>query len=135
MINVKELRLGNYMLHKLSGRISPVRCAYHHFELVAKEGTKDLYPVLLNADILVKCGFEENLDYPLLPDARQLILVVPVIGSSRNEIHGFIKNNKECFGRAIVNGLPASNNFYHLHQLQNIFFALTAQELPVTLDK
>ena len=135
MINVKELRLGNYLLQKLAGRISPVRCAFHHFELVSKEGTKDLYPVLLNADILVKCGFEENLDYPLLPDARQFILVVPVIGSSRNEIHGFIKNNKECFGRAIVNGLPASNNFYHLHQLQNIFFALTAQELPVTLDK
>ncbi|MFL5771765.1 MAG: hypothetical protein ACJ75F_01315 [Flavisolibacter sp.] len=135
MINVKELRLGNYLLQKVAGRVSTVRCAYHQFELVSKEGTKDLYPVLLNADVLLKCGFEENKNYPLLPEARQFILVVPVIGSSRNEIHGFVKNNKECFGRATVNGLPASNNFYHLHQLQNLFFALTAQELPVILDK
>lgn len=135
MINVNELRLGNYLYQKTAGRISSVRCAYHHFELVSKEGTKDLYPVVLNAEILVKCGFEENKNYPLLPEAQQFILVVPVIGSSRNEIHGFIKNNKECFARATVNGMPASNNFYHLHQLQNIFFALTAQELPVVLDK
>ena len=135
MINVNELRLGNYLLQKVSGRISAVRCTYLHFELVSKEGTKDLYPVVLNADILLKCGFEENKNYPLLPEARQFTMVVPVIGSSRNEIHGFIKNNKECFGRAVVNGMPASNNFYHLHQLQNLFFTLTNHELHVVLDK
>ena len=135
MINVKELRLGNYLLQKAGGRISHVRCTWQHFELVANEGTKDLYPVVLNPEHLEKCGFTENKNYPLLPDARQFTMVVPVIGSSKNEIHAFVKNNKECFGRAIVNGLPASNNLYHLHQLQNLFFALTGQELDFILDK
>jgi hypothetical protein len=71
----------------------------------------------------------------LLPEARQFILVVPVIGSNKNEIHAFIKNNKECFGRATVNGLPASNNFYHLHQLQNLYFSMTGLELSIQPDK
>jgi hypothetical protein len=33
----------------------------------------------------------------------------------------------------MVNGAIASNNFFRLHQLQNLFFALTGQELPVKL--
>ena len=135
MINVTELRLGNYILQKAGGRISAVTCGYPHFELVSKEGTKDLYPVVLNADYLLRCGFVENKNYPLLPEARQFVLVVPVIGSNKNEIHAFIKNNKECFGRATVNGLPASNNFYHLHQLQNLYFSMTGQELHIQPDK
>ena len=74
-----------------------------------------------------------NKDYPLLPDAREFILVLPVIGNHKNEIRAYIKNNKECFGRAVVNGLPVSNNFYHLHQLQNLFFALTNEEINVKI--
>lgn len=135
MIHVKELRLGNYLLQKTGSRIINVRCTYEHFELMATEGTKNLYPVVLKPEYLEKCGFLENKEYALLPDARQFILVVPIMGSNINEIHAFIKNNKECFGRAALNGLPASNNFYHLHQLQNLFFALSGQELPVVLEK
>src|SRR6476469_6367989 len=87
MINVTELRLGNYILQKAGRRISAVKCGYPHFELVSKEGTKDVYPVGLNAEYLLKCGFAENKNYPLLPEARQFILEVPVIGSNKNEIH------------------------------------------------
>ncbi len=134
MIDVKEFRLGNYLLQKANGRIRPVRCSYQHFELMDKEGTQNLYPVVLNADHLLKCGFDENINYPLLPNARQFIMVLPVMGSSNNEIHAFIKSNKECFGRAVMNGSPASNNFYYLHQLQNLFFVLTSQELVVELE-
>jgi hypothetical protein len=89
--------------------------------------------VVLKAEILEKCGFVENKDYPLLPDAREFILVLPIIGNNKNEIRAYIKNNKECFGRVTVNNLPVSNNFYHLHQLQNVYFALTSEELKVNL--
>ena len=131
MIKAEELRLGNFILQKAMGKISMVKCTFAHFDLLAKDGGKDFYPVVLKAELLEKCGFIENKDYPLLPQAREFILALPVIGSNKNELFAYIKNNQECFGRATVNGLPASNNFYHLHQLQNVYFALTGTELAV----
>lgn len=83
--------------------------------------------------MLEKSGFKENKEYPLLPHAKEFILVLPVIGKNKNEIRAYIKNNKECFGRATVNDLPVSNNLYYLHQLQNLYFALTGEELVVTI--
>lgn len=128
MINANELRLGNHIMQKINNRIVTTSCGYQHFELLAK-GEKDLFPIVLKAELLEKIGFRENKDYPLLPDAREFKLVLPVIGNNKNEILAYIKNNKECFGRAVVNGLPASNNFYHLHQLENLFYALTGEEV------
>jgi len=133
MINANELRLGNYILQKINNRIIPVKCTHQHFELMQNGNAKDIYPVTLKAEILEKSGFLENKDYPLLPDAREFILVLPVIGNNKNEIRAYIKNNKECFGRATLNNLPVSNNFYNLHQLQNIYFALTNEELKVNM--
>ena len=133
MINAIELRSGNYILQKVNNKIVMVRCNAQHFQLLENGNGKDIYPVVLKAELLEKCGFSENEKYPLLPEAREFILVLPVIGNGNNEIRAYIKNNKECFGRAVVNNLPVSNNFYHLHQLQNVYFALTNEELGVKL--
>src|SRR6476469_8481144 len=127
MINVTELRLGNYLLQKVNQKITLVKCGYPHFDMVAREGTKDLYPVILKGELFDQCGFKENSNYPLLPDAHEYILLLPVIGSNQNEIRGYVKTNKECFARVSFNGQPASNNFFYLHQLQNIFFGLTGE--------
>jgi hypothetical protein len=82
---------------------------------------------------LEKCGFEENKKYALLPESREFILVVPVMGSGEIGMRAYVKSNKECFGRVMINGVPVSNNFHHLHQLQNVYFALTGAELEVML--
>lgn len=118
-------------MHKTGVRILTVRCSFEHFALMAKGGEKDLFPVVLSAPILEKCGFAENKKYALLPDSREFIRVLPVMGSGDMEIRAYIKNNKECFGRVMLSGVPVSNNFYHLHQLQNIYFSLTGQELAM----
>jgi hypothetical protein len=131
MIDEKELRPGNYILQKLQGRVITTKCNYQHYDLMANGGGKDLYPVVLKAQILEKCGFKENMDYALLPQAREFRLTIPVPGSHQHEIPAYIQNNQECFGRAAFNGQPASSNFYHLHQLQNLHFALTGKELEV----
>lgn len=133
MVNENELRLGNYILQKLNTRILPAKCTYQLFELLKNGNGKDIFPLILKADILEKCGFVENKKYALLPDAREFILVLPIIGNASNEIRAYIKNNKECFARVTVNNLPVSNNFYHLHQLQNVYFSLTNEELRVSL--
>lgn len=131
MINVSELRLGNYILHKLNGKISMLACSFAHFELLGKGDAPSFFPVVLKPELLQKCGFTENKNYPLLPQAREFILTLPVIGNHKNEVYGYVKNNGECFVRATVNGAVASNNFFHLHQLQNLFFTLTDKELEI----
>lgn len=131
MIQPSELRLGNFVLHKHQGKISMVPCNYVHFDLLHKGDNSSFYPVVLKPELLLKSGFIENKDYPLLPQAREFVLVLPVIGNHKNELFGYVKTNGECFVRATVNGAVATNNFFHLHQLQNLFFALTGTELEI----
>jgi len=133
MINANELRLGNYVMQKVSTRVIITKCTFQHFELLGKGRTNEFFPVLLKAELLQNSGFLENKDYPLLPQAREFKLALPVIGANKNEIYAYIKNNKECFARATINNLPVSNNLYHLHQLQNLYFALTGEELEVKI--
>ena len=131
MINPAELRLGNLVLHKTGTRIIPVPVQFSHFEFMAKGETSSFFPVNLKPEWFEKCGFIENKDYPLLPDAKEFVLVLPVHGNNRNEIYGYMKSNKECFARATVNQLPVSANVFTVHALQNLFFSLTATELSI----
>lgn len=133
MIDAPELRLGNYILHKAGVRILPVKCTFQHFELLAKGLSKEMFPIALKPDILQKCGFIENKKYHLLPDAREFILTLPVMGNNKNEIYAYINANKESYARATINDLVISNNFYYLHHLQNLFYALVGKELEVIL--
>lgn len=133
MIDANELRLGNYIMQKQNTRILTTRCSLQHFDLIAKGYDKDMFPIVLKAAVLESAGFIENKDYPLAPQAREFKLELPVIGNNRNEIVAYIKNNKECFARATINNLPVSNNIFHLHQLQNLYYALTGKELNILL--
>lgn len=131
MIEVSELRTGNTILQKVGSKISRVSYSIRHAAQIAAEGTAAFYPVVLKADVVEKAGFTENKQYALLPEARHFILTLPVQGGGSNEIHVYQKNNGECFGRATVNAVVASTNFYQLHQLQNLYYALTGMELVV----
>jgi len=133
MIYPAELRLGNYVLYKSSGRITITALAFQHFEALGKGEIASFFPVVLKPELFLKCGFIENPDYPLLPQAREFKLALPVQGENKNEIVGYSKSNNECFARAIVNGAVASNNLHHLHQLQNLYFALVGTELEMKL--
>lgn len=133
MIEASELRIGNYVLHKTGVRILPVKCTFQHFQLLSQESSKDMFPIALKPEILLKCGFIENKKYHLLPDAREFILTLPVMGNNKNEIYGYLNSNKESYARATVNDLVISNNFYYLHQLQNVYYAIVGKELEVVL--
>ena len=133
MIEASELRLGNYILHKAAVRILPVKCTLQHFELLAKGLAKDMFPIGLKPEILLKAGFIENKKYHLLPEAQEFILALPVAGNNKNEINAYINSNREIYARATVNDLIITNNFYQLHQLQNVYYALTGKELEVML--
>jgi hypothetical protein len=131
MVNPSELRIGNQVLLKSNNRINRVACTFQHFAKMEGEGIKDFFPVVFKPELLEKIGFSENMKYPLRPDAREFRLLLPVMGPHTNEIVVYFKSNGEAFGRLIVNSATGSNNFYHLHQLQNIYFAITGQELAI----
>jgi hypothetical protein len=133
MVKSQEFRLGNYLMHKTGVRVLTMPCTFQHFELMAKDGGKDLFPVVLSPAILEKSGFVENKKYALLPESREFVLVLPVMGSGDVSIKAYVKNNKECFARLMTNNVPLSNNFYQLHQLQNTYFSLLGEELAVKL--
>ena len=133
MIDASELRIGNYILHKASVRILPVKYTLQHFELISKGFAKDIFPIALKPETLQKCAFLENKKYYGLPEAREFVLTLPVMGNNKNEIYAYINSNKESYARATVNDLVISNNFYHVHQLQNLFYALMGKELEITL--
>jgi hypothetical protein len=132
MVDLNEFRIGNFLMQKIDHRVITVPCGLQHFELMSR-GTKELFPVKLKLETLEKCGFVENKKYPLLPSARELKLLMPVNGSHKNEIHAYIKSNGECFAKAMLDDKPASNPIYNLHQLQNLYYSLTGEELVVRL--
>lgn len=125
-----ELRMGNRVMQKVQHRIQTVSCTIDTIALVAG-GSKEVYPILLKAAVLESCGFKENKDYALLPSAHEYRLVLPVSGSGSHEITAYIKTNGECFARAVFNNVAVSNPVYHLHALQNLYYALTGEELEV----
>lgn len=133
MVKSNEFRLGNYLMHKTGVRILTVPCGFQHFELMMKDGGKDLFPVVLSPALLEKSGFIENKKYALLPESREFVLVLPIIGAGDVSIKAYVKNNKECFARAMINNVPLSNNIYHMHPLQNLYNALTGDELNLNL--
>lgn len=132
MIEATTLRLGNYILHKGGVRILPAALSLQHFELLAKGMAKDMFAIALSVDNLKKCGFIENVKYYQHPEVREFILTLPVPGVHANEIRAYVPATTP-FARATINELIISNNIYHLHQLQNLYYALTGAELEVSL--
>jgi len=129
MIKAEEFRLGNEVLFKAQHKISRVSLDFNHFEILSKGQHALFFPVVLKPEILEEYGFKENKDYPLAPQAREYKLTLPLPGKEQYELVAYIKSNGESFARAALGNLPASTNLYHLHQLQNLHFALTGTEL------
>lgn len=133
MIDQKELRIGNWVYGLESqyehvpsffqvesldeGRINPY-CAHDGETWYAKEVT----PIPLTTEILEKCGFR---DYELPID----------ITATRKLIIATANKGTTVFyaGEGIHTVSPYSIHCEYLHQLQNLYFALTGSELKIEL--
>ena len=131
-----ELRIGN--LFQLGLEYLPLVSidndrAYANLGCVVRIGDKSVWlgrldPIPLTEEILLKCGFERSI--------KENILLSPYEGSQENESF-----SKMVFSLKDMSFIVNSNNYdshevkcCYLHQLQNLYFALTGQELKIRLQ-
>lgn len=126
MIRLNELRIGNWSQQEINGSID-------YFQL---DRVKDLIdvsvfgdPIPITLEILEKCGFESGKETNIngliqydfwktknIPHLHRWLLY--------KDGEYIIYKNNILIGRAYIK---------YLHQLQNLYFALTGEELTVNL--
>ena len=124
MIQPTELRIGNTVKHKTTGSIltvmeikeSTVRVSYTTDKpRTAIIEYNDLEPIPLTDKILLKCGFNFNFN------------------ASRWEINDVGLKITDILGKYYGTNFPIKVSFKYLHQLQNLIYAITGNELEINL--
>lgn len=126
-MNVTQFRLGNYV-QNIKGDILRVELLDIQDSAdtsITAWGVKNsafgssddmIFPIPLTEEILLKCGFREKERY-FIKDYIQLLKPIGV----HSYRHILFSNGKR------------SVEIQHLHQLQNLYFALTNEELTINL--
>lgn len=128
MIKSNELRIGNWVngagvgagiVRSIGEDVVYVFAKYCYFSF----SLKDIEPIPLTPEILEKCGFVD-------PANNGLGLRLPL-----DEVDEFCwyKHDNTIRYQTIGSGYTRAMNIQHLHQLQNLLFALTGTELNVKL--
>lgn len=129
MVKAEELRIGNLVCESTS---SPPRQVTAQLLGELAEGWLIAHPVALTPEILQEwCGFEKSL----------------IEKNSWSKFYGngfdfFVLFKEDGYFYSTLKGDYMSDYlddtgaaFHHLHQLQNLYFALTGEELPVSIPQ
>lgn len=122
MISHTELRDMNWVALK-DGDFVPIRCGGI---LAIQQERFECFPIPLTPEILERCGFEKGFgEYALIQDSYPLRF--------REEGEKYILSFHYFGSNGESNEEEIICEFKYLHQLQNLYFALTGQELEVNL--
>lgn len=118
MINASELRIGNILLadYGYGSKIVAIKSGYDIQS--ALEDQDNWNPVHLTPEILEKCGFVFNTYWE-----------TEIVDLSEDK-DGFFLCTEDCHEGDIYR---LGKGFHFLHQLQNLFYCLSGQELEVKL--
>ena len=125
-MKAEELRIGNFVLF-----CEKVFCmdfnAMHDFYI--DNDFDELKPIIITEEILLNFGFEECKDYYFCGKSMFFYDINKSLENSEFFIY-FNENNKICLSSMENDDtVSKSLNIKHVHQLQNLYFALTGQEL------
>ena len=117
MIQANELRIGNYISYKNERWI---KVGYHEIRYAVLYPDNSYYPIPLTPEILEKAGFVKTGRYAIgaggyiTYEKDRVVLLHPKKG------HPFVLAFHETQVQSV-------------HQLQNLYFALTGEELPINM--
>ena len=121
MIAANELRIGNNVVwdNPILNIKEQIQINCEDFELITNKNLGNKYhPIPLTPEILEKCGFDSDWSY---------------------DIPKYQKNNfimfwdGETLSASFGHMVDLSVYLKHLHQLQNLYYALTGEELTINL--
>lgn len=126
MIQANDLRVGNIVLYIYSGFSESSIIRINDIGNIAVWGSdsdgkylinlKNIIPIQLTKEILLKCGFELNLE--------KTLFIIKSCGLMLMDVKGLYY---------MANSLVKTDIKY-LHQLQNLYYALTGVELQVNIS-
>lgn len=121
-MEAKELRIGNWFVNFIGDYVQVNTYTFQNI------GLYPMSPIELTEEILLKCGFENEHDDI---DGIYYDIYYP---KKKSEIYFVIEYKIECKAYYFTyEGNILSKNIKHLHQLQNLYYALTGNELEVCL--
>lgn len=129
MIKASELRVGNWVKH--AGTITPLQVDVYSFVRM-EEWFEEYDPIPLTPEILEKCGFEAFMILDDQQDYRGEYL-------AKSGFRLYIDPGEKCyyFRYGDTELYPVEKHeieIKFLHELQNLYFALTGEELEVNLN-
>lgn len=130
-LTAKELRIGNWIkseplnIPRLNVQSNGCMQITGYGISVLESDTNEKLPwqpILLTEEILLKCNFRKS-------NNKLMFLYVPIL---KMEIHAELFRGKWLI--ELINDIkPIVTEVYYLHQLQNLYFALTGKELEIKL--
>lgn len=90
----------------------------------------EIQPIPLTEAILLKCGFEKHINETQI-DGIEMKLQISGHGRDGSWFSSCGKLNGGLVVLCLCRGNYFSNNFEYLHELQNIYYYLTNQELTI----
>lgn len=113
-MKANELRIGNWVIDEHLDGIG--NAGFWRLQQVETRLTEDYEPIPLTEEILLKCGFEYNKHYDSYV-------------KETDRASEFIIRAKDF----VMCDIDLIVKLKHLHQLQNLYFALTGEELNIEL--
>jgi hypothetical protein len=125
MIDIKELRIGNLLNHNNGSMVGSFILGLIHLEDIIKDNShaSEYEPILLTEEWLLKFGFEKDDVFD------EFFTYLPIHDLCMDKLSFRVDEGFICYESIKYRTLL--KHIQYVHSLQNLYFALTNQELEI----